>query len=183
MITLPLPETIVTERLTLKRLRYEDAPEIFYGYASKPEATRWVSWTTHRSIEDTVNFVRHVRQAWTQGRDYSFAIRITSSNILVGSIGIINTEGDIQFGYIVSPSHWRKGYATEACRTVLSLLSQIPGIRRVSTFVATENSASIRVLEKCGLIKEALLQKGFLFPNAGTVKQDCFSYLYPSGTK
>src|SRR5690606_19083995 len=94
MITLSLPETIRTERLILERLRYEDAPEIFYAYASKPEVTRWVSWLTHRSVEDTLDFLGHVTKAWSLGKDYSYAIRIAQSNILIGSIGIINNDGD-----------------------------------------------------------------------------------------
>jgi [ribosomal protein S5]-alanine N-acetyltransferase len=179
MITLSLPETIRTERLMLKRLRYEDAPEIFYGYASKPEVTRWVSWLTHRSVEDTVKFLGYATQAWSLGKDYSYAIRITSSNILAGSIGIINNNGDIQFGYVLGPAHWGKGFATEACRAILEQVTRLPEVKRVSTFVSIENQASIRVLEKCGLKKETLLKKWFLFPNAGPEKQDCFSYAYP----
>ena len=52
MSRLSLPAIIRTERLLLQRLRYEDAEEIFYAYASKPEATRYVSWPTHRSDID-----------------------------------------------------------------------------------------------------------------------------------
>ena len=179
MITLSLPETIRTERLTLKRLRYEDAPEIFYGYASKPEATQWVSWPTHRSVEDTVNFLGRATQAWSLGKDYSYAVRINTSNILAGSIGVINNDGDVQFGYVLGPAHWRKGFATEACRAVLGQVSPLPEVKRVATFVSVENFASIRVLEKCGLKREAMLKKWFLFPNAAHEKQDCFSYVYP----
>lgn len=179
MITLSLPETIRTERLILERLRYEDAPEIFYAYASKPEVTRWVSWLTHRSVEDTLDFLGHVTKAWSLGKDYSYAIRIAQSNILIGSIGIINNDGDLQFGYALGPSHWRKGYATEACRALLELAAHMPDAKRISTFVSIENLASIRVLEKCGLKREASLKKWFLFPNAGPEKHDCFSYVYP----
>lgn len=179
MVTLSLPETIRTERLILMRLRYEDAPEIFYGYASKPEVTRWVSWFTHRSVDDTINFLDHAAKAWSLGKDYSYAIRLAQSNILIGSIGVINNDGDLQFGYALGPSHWRKGYATEACRAMLERISGMPDVKRISTFVAVENEASIRVLEKCGLKREASLKKWFLFPNAGLEKQDCFSYVYP----
>jgi hypothetical protein len=40
---LPVPHLITTPRLELQRLKYEDADEIFYTYASKPEVTRFVS--------------------------------------------------------------------------------------------------------------------------------------------
>ncbi len=179
MTTLPLPETIHTQRLILGRLRYEDAAEIFYAYASKPAATRWVSWQTHRSVEDTMNYLAFAIRAWTEGKDYSYTIRLASSNKLAGSVGIINNNGDLQFGYILSPTYWGKGIATEAARAILKHISSINGIKRIGTFVSTENKASVRVLEKCGLRQEALLQKWFLFPNAAPDRQDCYAFVYP----
>ena len=35
---LMLPEQFYTQRLAIARLRYEDAEEMFYAFASKPEA-------------------------------------------------------------------------------------------------------------------------------------------------
>jgi hypothetical protein len=53
-----LPELYQTDRLVVARLRYEDAEEMFYAYASKPEATRFVTWLTHKSIADTRSYLR-----------------------------------------------------------------------------------------------------------------------------
>lgn len=173
-----LPEEIHTSRLFLRRLRYEDAPEIFFAYASKPEATKYVSWPTHRRIEDTYQFINYARHAWTDGADFSYAIRLTGSNMLAGSIGVIHNEGIVQFGYIFSPAHWNHGYATEACRAVLAQLVKQP-VTKIGTFVARENEASARVLQKCGLIQESLLHDWFLFPNAGAGRKDCIQFRYP----
>ncbi len=173
-----LPEEIHTSRLFLRRLRYEDAPEIFYAYASKPEATRYVSWPTHRRIEDTYSFITYARAAWENGNDFSYAIRLAGSNMLAGSIGVIHNDGAIQFGYIFSPAHWNNGYATEACRALLAELVKRP-VTRIGTFVARENEASTRVLQKCGLIEEAFLPGWLLFPNAGPARKDCIQFRYP----
>src|ERR1700755_3074027 len=113
---LNLPERIDTERLILSRLRYEDAEELFYAYASKPEATRFMSWPTHQSLRDTRSFLNYAVKAWTDGADYSFSVRIKETNRFIGSFGIIHDEGKIQFGYVFSPTQWGKGYATEVCR-------------------------------------------------------------------
>src|SRR5690606_25474033 len=106
MIRLQLPERIETERLLLQRLRYEDAEEIFYSYASKPEATKFLSWPTHQSLEDTHSFLRYAREGWSWGTDYSFSIRLKESNQFIGSFGVINDKGKVQFGYVISPSKW-----------------------------------------------------------------------------
>jgi RimJ/RimL family protein N-acetyltransferase len=177
---LRLPEKITTERLVIQRLRYEDAEEIFYTYASKPEATRFVSWPTHNSIEDTRSFLAYAISAWENGTDYSYSLRLRESNRLIGSFGIMNDAGKIQFGYILSPTQWGLGYATEACRQMMALLKKEGGLYRIGTFVDVENEASINVLKKSGLIEEARLTRWFKFINQGNEPRDCILFILPS---
>lgn len=176
---LDLPERIETDRLTLFRLRYEDAEELFYTYASKPEATRYMSWPTHRSLKDTRKFMDYAVSGWKEGTDYSFAIRLKNENRLIGSCGLLNDEGKIQFGYILSPTQWNKGYGTEVCRKLMSTLKRLDGVFRVSTFVDAENIASAKVLMKSGLVEEARLDKWFRFVNQGNEPKDCILFKLP----
>jgi [ribosomal protein S5]-alanine N-acetyltransferase len=172
---LDLPETVLTDRLILERLKYEDAEEIFYTYASKSEATRFVSFQTHRSVDDTRSFLRYAIPAWNEKKDFTYAVRLKESHRLIGSIGIMNKKDHVQFGYIFSPTQWNQGYATETCRRILALLAE-QHIERVSTIVDVDNTASVRVLEKCGLQKESV-QKGMMkFPNQDFQAKDCFVF-------
>jgi [ribosomal protein S5]-alanine N-acetyltransferase len=181
MEPLNMPEVIDTERLLLQRLRYEDAEEMFYTYASKPEATKYLSWATHRTTEDTRAFLRYAIEGWNKGTDFSYGIRLRTSNQMIGSFGLIHDEGKIQFGYVLSPSQWGRGYATEACRQIMSTLKSRPQLYRVSTFVDVENEASIRVLQKSGLLHEATLQKWFRFVNQNYAPKDCALLYLPLG--
>lgn len=176
---LHLPEKILTERLILQRLRYEDAEEIFYTYASKPEATRFVSWPTHTSVNDTRSFLAYAHSAWETGIDYSYSIRLKGSNRLIGSFGVMNDLGKIQFGYILTPTQWNLGYGTEACRKMMELLKTEKEIYRIGTFVDTKNEASIKVLQKSGLKEEARLDKWFRFVNQGNEPCDCILFYLP----
>jgi [ribosomal protein S5]-alanine N-acetyltransferase len=178
---LSLPESILTKRLLLQRLRYEDAEEIFYTYASKPEATRFVAWPTHQTVDDTRKFLAFAIPAWNQKRDFTYSIRLKHSNRLVGSIGIMNMDTYVQFGYIFSPTQWNNGFATEACSAVLDALRADQNVRSISTFVDVENTSSIRVLEKCGLKKEGVFPKWFQFPNQGNQAKDCILFSVPAG--
>jgi ribosomal-protein-alanine N-acetyltransferase len=174
MIRLSMPAKIETERLLLQRLRYEDAEEIFYAYASKPQATRFLSWPTHQSVDDTRRFVTGAVDSWNYGTDYTYSIRL--NRVLIGSIGIVNDNGKAQLGYVISPAHWRKGYTTEACLRLLSIVKVMPGLYRIGTFVDAENIASVRVLLKCGLIEEARLPRWFRFVNQGDQPKDCLLF-------
>lgn len=177
MIRLSMPPKIETERLLLQRLRYEDAEEIFYAYASKPEATRYLAWSTHRTIDDTRTFLNHTVENWNYGTDYSYSIRL-KNGALIGSIGIINDDGKVQLGYVISPGHWSCGYTTEACLRLLEILKTMEGIYRVGTFVDCENLASIKVLLKCGLVEEARLPNWFRFVNQNNQPKDCIFFRF-----
>src|SRR5258708_21384986 len=99
---LSIPEYLETERLSLSRLKYEEEEEIFYTYASKPEATKFMSWPMHQSVNDTRAFLEHAVNGWSAGTDYSFGIRLKEFNRFIGSCGLLNEEGKIQFGYVLS---------------------------------------------------------------------------------
>jgi ribosomal-protein-alanine N-acetyltransferase len=179
MVKLNLPEQIFTERLVLQKLRYEEAEEIFYSYASKAEATRFMSWPTHQSLADTKSFLHYAVEGWKAGTDYSYSIRLAKSYRLIGSFGVINENGKVQFGYILSPTQWGKGYATEVCRTMMRVLRNQPDISSIQTFTDIDNKASARVLIKSGLIEETRLNKWFRFVNQNNEIKDCIHFKLP----
>ncbi len=170
-----MPARLETERLSLQRLRYEDAEEIFYAYASKSEATRFVSWPTHRTVDDTRRFLAHAVDGWQRGVEYAYSVRL-KNGMLIGSIGVVKQEGKIQIGYIFSPVRWGRGYATEACRRVVTLLKPLAGAYTICSFADAENVASIKVLEKSGLETEKVLPGWFRFVNQGNEPRDCVMF-------
>ncbi len=179
MVKLNLPTHFVTKRLSIQKLRYEEAEEIFYSYASKAEATRFMSWPTHQSIEDTRSFLRYAIQGWETGNDYSYSIRLGHNSRLIGSFGVINDNGKIQFGYILSPTQWGNGYATEVCQCMMTLLRSQAGVKSVQTFTDINNVASGNVLLKSGLVEDGRLSNWFRFVNQGNQAKDCILFTLP----
>ena len=177
MDRLMLPEKIETDRLILTRLRYEEAEEIFYSYASKPEATRYLSFPTHQTMGDTRNFVIYAVSAWNSGDEYVYGIRLKEEYRFIGTIGAINDDGKVHFGYCVSPTQWGRGYATEAALALVSLLKQEKHVHRIWAFADAENPASHHVLLKCGLVEEARLIKWFRFINQDNQARDCVFFV------
>jgi len=74
----------------------------------------------------------------------------TSSGLVVGGVGFHGPPkgGDVEVGYGIVPTRQRRGYATEAVSTLVSLALTMPeGVAVVATTDA-DNVASQRVLEK-----------------------------------
>lgn len=78
----------------------------------------------------------------------------------VGSIGYTVREAPppgklVDAGYFSYPRFWNRGYMTEALRRLIAFAFEEDGVYRFSTGCLTENRGSERVMQKCGLIKEA----------------------------
>jgi len=58
---------------------------------------------------------------------------------------------NIELGYRLRRSSWNKGYATEGSRALVSMGFTDLGVERVFALTMTVNTASRRVMEKCGL--------------------------------
>ena len=110
------------------------------------------------SIGDTKSFLRYAIAGWTEWYGIFLFYTIKESARLVGSFGVINDNGKLQFGYILSPSQWGNGYATEVCKNH-DELAETPrrSVYRIQSFVDVENIASAKVLMKSGLIEEATI--------------------------
>ena len=161
----------------LERVKYEDAEEIFYSYASKPEATKYLAFPTHQSVQDARSFLSYAVGAWEKGIEYVFAIRLKTDGQFIGTIGAINENGKVHFGYCISPLFWNKGIASEAGKALVSVLRKEKGIHRIWSFIDAENVASGKVLVKCGLVEEARLSKWFRFINQDNNPKDCILYI------
>ncbi len=72
---------------------------------------------------------------------------------LIGFVNDVDMKGDtVEVGYVIHPAEWGKGYATAALsETIASLFGRGFSVVRAGAF--EENAASLRVMEKCGMVR------------------------------
>jgi ribosomal-protein-alanine N-acetyltransferase len=173
---MPFPNEIQTKRLRLHRPVEADAEEIFARYATDPEVTRYLSFEPHRSLDDTLAFLRKTALRRQEDKGHEWLIRSRVSDQLLGSIGWGRCECRVQFGYCLARDAWGHGYATEAASEIVNVALAEPTIWRVEATCDTEHVASARVLEKAGLTFEGTLRRYTVLPNLGDVPRDMRCY-------
>jgi [ribosomal protein S5]-alanine N-acetyltransferase len=77
------------------------------------------------------------------------AITLAATGRLVGDLYIRREEADCHIGYTVAPAYVGQGYATEATTGLLHWLRR-QGCLRALASVASDNEASLRVLQRLG---------------------------------
>ena len=100
-----------------------------------------------------------------QGRHVQFAVR-TADEFLIGGCGFdgfqIGKSHRAEIGYWLAKPFWGQGIMTAVVQRVCQHAFEEFGLVKITAHVFTHNSASARVLEKCGFNEEGLLRKHFL---------------------
>jgi [ribosomal protein S5]-alanine N-acetyltransferase len=163
-----LPE-LETERLLLRKLRLEDARAMF-AYASDPEVTRYVLFDTHRSIEDSVAFLRFAVEGYERGDFGGWGVVLKDSGAFVGTCGVdygyAPEHARAELGYVLAREHWGKGLMPEAVRAVIRFGFGRMELNRIQARCIAENTASARVMEKAGMTYEGTLREYELIKGA-----------------
>jgi ribosomal-protein-alanine N-acetyltransferase len=92
----------------------------------------------------------------------SIQLAIALEGRAVGGIGVIAGEGifaqTAQFGYWLGESHWGRGIASAAARALADRIAREQQFARLEAQVFEWNPASMRVLERAGFAREAVLR-------------------------
>ncbi|HST58281.1 MAG TPA: GNAT family protein [Longimicrobium sp.] len=138
-------------------------------------------WAATHAYQQDPRYLRYydnaeVTERQTQAMIYSFilwqgeqprirtqlAITLAGSGELIGNVGLRREEPDApmaDLGYELSPTHWGRGFATEAARAMVNMgFGTWERLYRIHAHCIAENEASARVLTRIGLRHEARLR-------------------------
>lgn len=151
-----------TERIILRPIEISDAENIFNNYASKDNVTKYLTWKSHKSLDDTVSYLQNfVIPDYQNEKTYRWAIVLKETNEVIGCIDVVRydeTKQRAELGWVLDDSHWGKGIMPEAGKIVLDYLVK-EGFKRIQAFHDIENPKSGRVMEKIGMQYEGTLKK------------------------
>ena len=82
----------------------------------------------------------------------------------------------VGFGYHLARPEWGQGYATEAARALVEWALGQRRIFRIWTVCDVGNAASVRVLEKLGMVREGVLKRWSIRPNLSLEPRDSYCY-------
>ena len=152
---------IETERLILRKLTMRDASDMF-RYCQDKEVARHVLWEAHTSILETRAYIRYNLYQYRSGEPASWCIVLRETNRVVGTIGYMSYNADnstVEIGYSLAREQWGKGLMTEALLAVIGETFRTLKVHRLEAMHFTDNPASGRVMEKCGLIHEGHMRE------------------------
>jgi RimJ/RimL family protein N-acetyltransferase len=145
---------LTTPRLTIRQFTADDVDNLF-NLNSDPEVMRFLGRPAPREVlrDEIIPF--HLGAYQRLDRLGHWAAESASNGEFLGWFHFRPGRGgdvtNVDLGYRLRQAAWHHGYATEGSRALISMGFTDLGVQRVYGHTMTANTASRRVLEKCGL--------------------------------
>lgn len=145
-------EQIKTERLTITTFS-QDMAQSVYENSLDDDTRRFVPDEVYDSVEEVREAIAFLMSRYdsTDG-PFVYPIITNDGGNNIGYVQLCKLEDDEtwEIGYHIAQDFTDEGYATEAVKAFLPAMAQKLNLKEVYGICLAENTASMRVLEKCG---------------------------------
>lgn len=144
---------IETERLVLREITFEDKEELFKLH-SDPEVQKW---TGEPVVESMKEIEQAIRIRHNDYRKYGFgrlAVIQKETSEFIGWAGLtyLPEFDKVDLGYRLKKKYWGMGFATEASKAIIEYGFNVLDLDLIIAIAMPENKASIRIMEKVGML-------------------------------
>ena len=149
------PRVIITERLLLRRPRVDDLDAMF-EIMSNPSAMRYWSTLPHADRNVTRPWLaKKIARNADGGEDYFIEL----DGRVIGEVGAGRLP---DFGFMIHPDFWGRGFATEASTAFIAHAFRNTAATELLADVDPRNTASLRVLARLGFVETDRAERTFL---------------------
>ena len=145
---------IKTPRLTITRFS-PDMAQAVYENSQDDDTRRFVPDEVYNSVEEAREAIDFLMSRYDSADGPFVYPIITNDGKNSGYVQLckLEEEGAWEIGYHIAKQFTGQGYATEAVKAFLPAMAQKLNIKEVYGICLAENTASVRVLEKCGFVQ------------------------------
>ena len=157
----PFP-VLETERLVLRQITLEDAPDIF-ALRSDPDAMKYIGRPRPKVVADVHELIASMNELTVR---IQWGATLRNESQIIGTIGyhLIEKQHDrAEIGYMLHPNYWNKGLMSEAIIAVVDFGFGKIGLHSIEARIDPENKQSAKILVKNGFTKEGHLKESFFY--------------------
>ena len=145
---------IKTPRLTITTFSQAMAQSV-YENSQDDDTKRFVPDEVYDSVEEARAAIEFLLSRYdSMDGPFVYPIITNDGGKNIGYVQLCQIDdGSWEIGYHIAKQFTGKGYATEAVKAFLPAAAKKLNIKEVYGICLAENTASVRVLEKCGFVK------------------------------
>ena len=141
----------LTKRLEIKPISAEDREAVLDLVTDKTVGKTYMLPEYQNRAEAEPLFQRLMKLSSDESR---YVAGVYLDGAFIGMMNDVEVKDkQIEMGYAYLPAYYNRGYATEAFKGAIEYLLA-HGFETVLAGAFSENPASLRVMEKCGMVKQ-----------------------------
>ncbi len=167
---------LTTERLILKRLVLDDAPEIL-KLRSDERVNKYLDRPKTTTLNEAEDFINKIENSINKNESFYWAISLKDNIKLIGTICLWNIDNEnatIEIGYELHPDYQGIGLMQEALLKVVEYAFQILKLKTIVAYPNAANERSVRLLEKNNFQRDPALE-GEFYKNEPSAKEIIYS--------
>ncbi len=141
----------------LRQLSIDDEQAIF-ALRTDPKVNQYLDRQPCSSNEEALNFINKINAHIEKGDVYYWAITLTATKKLVGTICLFdfsNENGSCEIGYELMPQYQGQGIMKEAIEAVINYVFDVLKLKKILALTHYQNQASTNVLLKFNFVKSS----------------------------
>jgi ribosomal-protein-alanine N-acetyltransferase len=154
--------TLTTARLGLRPYRPTDAATVQKLAGDKRVAQAATTIPHPYPDGAAAAWISTHQDGYAARREITFAVALRETDEIVGTVSLLDISekhARAELGYWTGVEYWGRGYCTEAVIGLTQFAKEHLGVTKIVARCSADNTASARVMEKAGLIKEGFLAK------------------------
>lgn len=145
---------IETERLIITEFTMDMAEAVHLNSLDE-DNRRFVPDEVFETVEEAADTIGFLMGVYENGDGpYVYPVLLKDSTCIGYVQAIPFDDGTWEVGYHIGGNYTKQGYATEAVKAFLPVIMPKLGITRIAGICLAENKGSVKVMERCGFIKE-----------------------------
>ena len=149
-----MEKAIETNRLIITKFTHDMAQAVHQNSLDE-DTRRFLPDEVFETVEDAAETIDFLMSQY-EGADGPFVYPIITNDggKNIGYVQLCQIDdGSWEIGYHIAKQFTGQGYATEAVKAFLPVIAEKLNIKQVYGICLAENTASVRVLEKCGFVQ------------------------------
>jgi [ribosomal protein S5]-alanine N-acetyltransferase len=158
-------QNLASKRLLLRQITPEDVNEIF-ALRSNVEIMKHIPRPLVTTHEEALEHIKMIQNKIENNEGINWAITLKGIPKLIGIIGHYRMRWEhfrSEIGYMLLPEYHGKGITTEAIQLMIDYGFNQMNMHSIEGIIDPANTASARVLEKNGFVKEAHFKENEFF--------------------
>lgn len=145
---------IETNRLIITRFTMDMAEAVHLNSLDE-DNRRFVPDEVFETVEEAADTVEFLMGVYENGDGPLVYPVLLKDGTYIGYVQAVPfDDGTWEIGYHIGANYTGQGYATEAVQAFLPVIMPKLGLERIKGICLADNKASVKVMERCGFVKE-----------------------------